>query len=267
MRRLLIRPGAIGDCILSLPALEFLRADETEVWVPSAVVPLIRFADRAAAISSTGLDLLEIPGSDSQALIDRLRQFDSICSWYGSNRPEFRDRVRELRLPFQFFTALPTQWIGVHAADFFLAEVGGKPPAVPRVELPAIAPGEFVVIHPFSGSPRKNWPLERFQELAGLLRVPVRWCIGPEDPPIPGAFRCDNLYNVACWLRGARAFIGNDSGIGHLAAAVGVPVLTIFGPMDPETWKPRATQAAIVSGNLHEITAEEVAVAARSLGF
>ena len=66
MRRLLIRPGAIGDCIVSLPALEYLRADYTEVWAASANLPLIRFADRARSIASTGLDLLEL-GQAQQA--------------------------------------------------------------------------------------------------------------------------------------------------------------------------------------------------------
>ena len=42
LRRLIIRPGGIGDCILSLPAIELLRTEHTEVWVPSSVLPLIR---------------------------------------------------------------------------------------------------------------------------------------------------------------------------------------------------------------------------------
>ena len=45
-RRLIVRPGGVGDCILSLPAIEHLRTGYTEVWVPSAVVPLIHVADR-----------------------------------------------------------------------------------------------------------------------------------------------------------------------------------------------------------------------------
>ncbi len=56
MRRLLIRPGGIGDVITSLPALESLRAGYTEVWVPTALRPLVRFADRVESIADTGLD-------------------------------------------------------------------------------------------------------------------------------------------------------------------------------------------------------------------
>jgi heptosyltransferase III len=108
LRRLLIRPGAIGDCILSLPALECLRADFTEVWIRAEAAPLIRFADRLCAIASTGLDLLGLPeAAPAPGLLERLRSFDSIVSWYGSNREEFLGAVRELGLPFQFFPALP----------------------------------------------------------------------------------------------------------------------------------------------------------------
>src|SRR6185436_17222545 len=101
MRRLLIRPGAIGDVILSLPALEAARADYTEVWAPCPMLPLIRFADRTRALADTTLDLL---GVVDGASVPDLERFDSIYSWYGSNRPEFRAAVQHL--PFTFFPAL-----------------------------------------------------------------------------------------------------------------------------------------------------------------
>src|ERR1017187_8637913 len=122
MRRLLIRPGAIGDFILSLPALECLRCEYLEVWSAKPVVPLLRFADGARSISSTGLDLLSISEPPAR-LIDELRSFDSIVSWYGANRPEFRAETERLKLPFTFFPALPPADLAVHAADFYLAQV------------------------------------------------------------------------------------------------------------------------------------------------
>src|SRR5206468_9349110 len=91
MRRLVIRPGAIGDLIVSLPALERLRTEYLEVWVAEQNVPLVRFADTVRSIGSTGLNMLEIdpPGG----LVERLRGFDSIISWYGASRLEFRQVV------------------------------------------------------------------------------------------------------------------------------------------------------------------------------
>ena len=105
------------------------------------------------------------------------------------------------------------------------------------------------MIHPFSGSPKKNWPLERYREMARKLErhMPVRWCSGEDDPPLEGAVRIPDLYALARWLARARLYIGNDSGITHLAAAVGTPVLALFGPAScPAVWAPRGRNVRIV---------------------
>jgi len=256
----LIRPGGIGDCILSLPALEFLKAEYTEVWVRTEVVPLIRFADRVRSIASTGIDLLGLPEMDAPpALLEHLRGFDSIVSWYGANRPEFREQMNRLGLPIQFFPALPFAGEHTHAADFFLRQAGGAGPAIPRIDCPRCprAQADYAVIHPFSGSPRKNWPLSRFRELAERLPVPVRWCAGPEEE-LDDAVHIADLYELACWLARAKRYIGNDSGITHLAAAAGAKVVAIFGPTDPSVWAPRGDRVRVVSGNLEDITVEQV---------
>jgi ADP-heptose:LPS heptosyltransferase len=249
VRRLAIRPGAIGDFIVSLPALECLRGEYLEIWSAAQNVPLVRFADRARAISSTGLDLLGISEPPPQ-LIEDLRRFDSIVSWYGANRPEFRETVRELGLPFEFLRALPPEGAEMHASDFYLDQVAPfaerRSDGIPRIRIEK-SRENFAVIHPFSGSPRKNWPLEKFRRLAARLEpvMEVRWCAGPEDPAIEGAVRIENLYELAEWLAGARLYIGNDSGITHLAAAVGTPVLALFGPTDPAVWAPRGDNVQV----------------------
>jgi ADP-heptose:LPS heptosyltransferase len=263
LRRLLIRPGAIGDCIVALPALEHLRADYTEVWVPSAVAPLIRFADCVRRMPSA-IDRLGLPGLDPPAaILDHLRTFDSIVSWYGSNQPLFRKRVQELDLPFQFFPALPNSHERSHIVDFFLKLAGAPPGASPRIDAPPQENGA-IVIHPFSGSARKNWPLEKFRAVAEHLPARVEWCAAPHEP-LAGAIKIDDLWNLARWIAGARLFIGNDCGITHLAAAVGCPVVAIFGPTDPAVWAPRGEKVRIVAGDLHNIPAEDVIGAASEL--
>jgi len=250
VRRLVIRPGAIGDFIVSLPALESLRTDYFEVWVSSANVPLVRFADRVRSIASTGLDLLGITDPPAN-LMAELRSFDSIVSWYGANRPEFRDLFDSLGLPCAFRRALPPAQPGVHAADYYLDQVrslcNNLANATPHIEC-NVPRRDYAVIHPFSGSAKKNWPLEKFHRMAcGLQQImPVHWCAGPEDPPLAGAVRIDDLYELACWLAGARLYIGNDSGITHLAAAVGTPVLALFGPTDPAIWAPRGPNVRVM---------------------
>jgi ADP-heptose:LPS heptosyltransferase len=239
IRRLLIRPGAIGDFIVSLPALESLRADYTEVWCAGQNVALARFADSAQSIVASGLDGLGL--LPSEHVIERLRTFDSIISWYGSNRPEFRELVRDLRLPFEFLPALPDGLS--HAVEFYnqqARELGAtRPSRFPKIECPA-AQRTFAVIHPFASNQAKRAPGTTFEQIAQQLSgtMPVHWLCGPEEQ-LEGAIRIDNLYELACRLRQARVFVGNDSGISHLAAAVGTPVMAFFRTTDPKIWAPR----------------------------
>jgi len=138
-------------------------------------------------------------------------------------------------LPFKFFPALP------------------PPAGVPRIPVPPAARGDFAVIHPFASGPRKRWPLEDFRVVAAQLGMPVRWCAGPEDE-LAEAVRIADLYELGCWISQARVFIGNDSGISHLAAAVGTPVVAIFLSTDPLVWTPRGERiAALVNPRVEEV--------------
>jgi ADP-heptose:LPS heptosyltransferase len=264
VKRLIIRPGALGDFIVSVPAIGCLLAEYMELWTAPPNVPLAaRLAQRARSIPATGLDLLELTGPGAQ-LIATLRGFDSIVSWYGAGRVEFREAVAALGLPFHFFTALPPAGCGSHAADFYLEQTRSMAPCssdgIPRIACEPVR-GDFAVIHPFAGSPRKRWPLARFEELARRLPLPVEWCAGPEDD-LPGARRFDDLYELACWLSSARIYIGNDSGPTHLAAAVGTPVVALFGPTDPAVWAPRGSRVAIAAApealEMDTITVDQV---------
>ena len=246
VRRLIIRPGGIGDFIVSIPAMECLRAEYLEVWTTGRNVPLARFADRARSIASTGLDLLGVT-EPPPSLIYQLRSFDSIVSWYGANRSDFHELTGSLGLPVTFFPALP---VDAPASDFYLEQVREivrcESDGIPRIHCD-VPRENFAVIQPFSGGAKKNWPLEKFQRLAAQLQrtMPVFWCAGPEDPPLEGAVHIDDLYDLACWLARARLYIGNDSGITHLAAAVGTPVLALFGPTDPSVWAPRGAHVRV----------------------
>ena len=154
MRRLLIRPGAIGDCILSLPALEYLAAAYTEVWISSPIVPLIGFADVVCPLSSTGLDTLGVGDLEPPPrLIEKLKAFDSIVSWYGSNRPEFRETILKRGIPCEFHAALPTADFTGHATDFFAWQVGAPQGLVARIPIQPSSQRDRVVIHPILPGP------------------------------------------------------------------------------------------------------------------
>ena len=266
MRRLLIRPGAIGDCILSFPALEHLTADYTELWVSSTVVPLVRFANRVRAISSTGIDLVGIGDLPiSSELRKTLLGFDSIVSWYGANRPEFCEAIAALGVPCQFHQALPPPEFAGSAIDFFAAQVGAPAGLVPKIEVQPGRRRDSIVIHPFSGSLRKNWPLDSYLQLAAKLPLKVEWTAGP-DEVLPEATRFESLADLAAWIAGARLYIGNDSGITHLAAAIGIKTLALFGPASTKAWAPRGDNVALVEGDpLSGLPVPEVLAAANRL--
>jgi heptosyltransferase-3 len=238
LKRLLIRPGAIGDFILSLPALESLRADYVEVWCASQNVPLARFADSAQSIVASGLDRLGL--LHAHDVVERLRRFDSVISWYGTNRPEFRELTGNLGIPIEFLPALPTG--DGHAVEFYneqARQLGANPISrFPEIRCPAAA-RTFAVIHPFASNQAKRAPMAAFEAAARKLSetMPVHWLCGPEEE-LAGAVRIENLYELACWLREARIFVGNDSGISHLAAAVGTPVQAFFRTTNPRVWAP-----------------------------
>jgi ADP-heptose:LPS heptosyltransferase len=263
LRRLVIRPGGIGDSILSFPAIEFLKPDE--VWVRSEIAPLVRFAPVVRSIASTGLDLLGIADIEPpEQLIDRLRSFDDIVSWYGTNRPEFRGAVARLKLPFRFFSALPHPDAAIHAADFYAQQAGAPLPAIPRIDFGRVQKHDAAVLHPFSGSPRKNWPLTRFEELANALaaHMPVEWAARPDW------VRFDNLNDLGKWLAGARVYAGNDTGVTHLAAAAGVPTVALFGPTDPRVWAPRSARVRVIAApTIEEIEVEATLRAIRELAW
>lgn len=219
--------------------MEGLRAEYTEVWCAGQNTPLALFADRAMSIAASGLDRLGIlPAED---VVERLRSFDAIVSWYGANRPEFRALVMdELRLPFVFLPALPSP--GTHAVEFFNQQaraLGANPSRYPHIDIPT-KPRTFAAIHPFASGPAKRAPMAVFESIAAKFgrEMPVHWLAGPEEV-LDRAIRIENLYDLAGWLAGARVFVGNDSGIGHLAAAVGTPVLTLFRRTDRRMWTPR----------------------------
>jgi Glycosyltransferase family 9 (heptosyltransferase) len=160
--------------------------------------------------------------------------------------------------------AAPARHASLWLADA-LTELGIE---VPAGDLPALTPQwdeadqlagrlpeRFVALHPGSGSKRKNWPAERFAALAEALAPGEAFALidGPADhdvcarvvtlSPRAVVVRDRPARNLGSFLSHARLFVGNDSGVSHLAAAVGAPTLALFGPTDPAIWGPEAPLA------------------------
>jgi len=133
----------------------------------------------------------------------------------------------------------------------------------------------FLVVHPGSGSAAKNWPAERFAEAARRLSPGRPWLLvlGPaedETADWPGAVVAREwpLRPLGAALSRAGLFLGNDSGVAHLAAASGAPTLTLFGPTDPALWAPVGPSVATVrapGGVLPALAVDAVVAAALAL--
>ena len=131
-------------------------------------------------------------------------------------------------------------------------------PGEQAVDLLARLGAAFVAVHPGSGSARKNAPAALFAALCRELSPTARWLLieGPADEvaaagvaSVPGAVRTGalSLHALAAMLSRASLYVGNDSAVTHLAAALGVPTVALFGPTDPRTWAPVGPRVAFVA--------------------
>ncbi|MCU0558608.1 MAG: glycosyltransferase family 9 protein [Desulfobacterales bacterium] len=115
----------------------------------------------------------------------------------------------------------------------------------------------LALLHAGAGSPRKRWPLEGFLATAERLKHRCwqpQFVVGPAEEDIlpllkhrgEAILQPRDAVELIARLRGASAYIGNDSGVSHLAAWAGVPSVVIFGPSDPERWRPRGHRVEVV---------------------
>lgn len=276
MKIALFHTGALGDLINTLPALAALRDHFVGATITAFGRPELLALPLAAGIidlvesqEQPGFHLLFAPGSQAGLpgrLRERLRSFDLAVSWVRS--PELAASLGDLGVAAHFHPGpFPPPSGGPHATDhqmLALRELGINTAAGPP-RLPA-PPGGWpgprfpgIIIHPGSGSPRKNWPVERFaaaaQSLARRSGLPLGVLAGPADegvvertlgllrsgeqssPAIEAeSFSGLNLPELAGLLSSARLVLANDSGVAHLAGAVGTPVVAVFGPSDPTLW-------------------------------
>jgi ADP-heptose:LPS heptosyltransferase len=128
-----------------------------------------------------------------------------------------------------------------------------------------VDPGRIVVLHPFASAETKNWPMERWRAVAGWLEEagyvpavvgggndPIETCGLPHRSGVGGRLP---LPDLAALLVLARLFVGVDSGPGHIAAAVGCPVVSIFSSVnDVDRWRPFARKADVAV--LHQPAAD-----------
>lgn len=283
-RILVLRGGALGDFIVTLPALAQLRRR----W-PDARIELAGNATAAALALDRGL--INAVHSQHEARWSRLftaeplpadfaawlAGFDLVLNYWpdpdGDLGRRFPLRAGQVFIPADdrpgpgpaaaTFCA-PLRRLGLAAPDYWYPLTGDVPPA---------ARTGPVTLHPGSGSPRKNWPDERWRALLAALPRPVtlivgeaegeRWTGGPAEAGVEVLSRRP-LEELVAHLGRCRLFLGHDSGISHLAAACGAPSVLLFGPTDPAVWAPPAPRVRVLRRGpaLTAITVAEVLAAA-----
>jgi heptosyltransferase-2 len=277
-RILVIRGGAIGDFILTLPALKVLRDAYSDAHIEIlgykhiAVLAENRFyAQAVRSIEYSALSSFFAKNSEpSLELASYFESFDLVISYLYDPDRIFEVNLRRcgadelIQGPAQVNhhehaarqLARPLEEVGLFISDFAAK-------LYPSVEDRRVAETflgncaqPIIALHPGSGSGRKNWPLENwiafgnyllhFEDFPGSLLIISGEADEERTRQLQTVWKDDRvrfaknlpLPELAALLENA-VFVGHDSGISHLAAAAGARCILLFGSTDPDVWAPR----------------------------
>ena len=273
-----IFPGALGDFLCLLPALRALAKSHSVVlYTRSRFAELIPAAVSVRSIERSEISRLfiEKPELDSQ-VIRALAGFAKVYSWMGYQQPAVHSQLqRATNGSAEIFPFRPSGK-GEHQTDYYLRCLGFNGGSLDEstIEVDSGAvlwSDEFwqkhslceravLAIAPGSGAREKNWPEEFFVEVADWWRketegVPLL-VLGPVEAERGGTDQLREhclvaadlrLSQVAALLKRSTLYVGNDSGISHLAAGVGALTVALFGPSDPTQWAPRGRRVTVIS--------------------
>lgn len=275
-RIVVIFPGALGDFLCFLPALERLAAGrDADLFARSEYAEILPSVMRTRSLESREISRLFTTGAGRDP---ELREFflpyAHVYSWMASSQPAFVANLSSLtngRL--KSFPFRPREW-RQHITEYYLSCLGESPLPQPlaRIVLRGdalqwsvrfwrmhdLADGRVLALGPGSGSKEKNWPAEFFSAVARWWRESIRGQVltflGPAETAISEAeslcrsslvVRNESLGKVAALLSRCDLYLGNDSGLTHLAAAVGIATAALFGPSDPVQWAPRGRRVIV----------------------
>lgn len=271
------RVCGLGDLILTIPWLKALRrlhrAAVVHILGHAQHAELLRelgLVEEGFPEEGSGWHSLYVPGAPVPPRPLRpdpssyQRVYVFLADPHGPLARTLRDRIGERFVPLparpdasahEHAACLPFRAMGLDFQEEQIRELatwdlGASKPSPKDRQRAEIR----FLVHPGSGSPSKNWPAERFaaiMEMVSRIRGDARWAViqGPSDgEPVATLlhqwrgpmeiFRPSTVAELALYLRQGSLFVGNDSGVTHLAAFLGVPTLAVFGPSDPLNWAP-----------------------------
>ena len=284
---LVIRGGAIGDFILTLPAIAALRAQFPEAHLEVLGYPHIArlaveggLVNRAQFIEARALASFFARGGQLAAeMVQYFSEFNLILSYLYDPDSIFRTNVgRCTKAQFIIGPHRPDDGAGVHAAKVYLKPLERlaifEASYVPALDFKASAPlldEPWLALLPGSSSEAKNWAelITRLARAAALrfLLVGGEAEVGRMDrlsALLPaGRFRVARslpLPELGALLQRCVGFIGHDSGISHLAAAVGLPGIVLWGNTVEVVWRPPSDKVLVLrhSEGLPSLPVQEV---------
>jgi heptosyltransferase III len=257
-RTLVIHTGGIGDIICALPALEQVaRRSSIEIagiTERAALAEAANIATRIHSLEATGFSsIFSTPSESFKAFLER---FDQALIWLEDGDGHITNTLCSLGIDdVRCFPGVPTAEWKAHAVEYYARCVGVSVPLPFSLPVPPSDTDLDVLLHPGSGGAQKNWDMAHFQAIEGTLKKEgrtVSWCLGPAEESIvrpQNVLPEMSLLELASTLSCARLFIGNDSGISHLASVVGCPTVSIFGPTDAAIWKPVGPRCVVPPGD------------------
>ena len=281
---LIVHPGALGDVLQAVPALLGLRAAAAGRPLAFAGQPRLGrllveldVVDEARAFDGLGLSTLFTDAPIPEALAELTRRFARVVSWFGSRDATYRARLAALGPETIVAPPVPADDTAVWrhlVSTLGLWAISPPEPLAPLRVAERAPTRPTLVVHPGSGGAWKRWPVARYAEVIHAIRegrsLDVIVHQGPADAEeaerllalLAGhaiALIEPELPRLAAVLGTAHAYLGGDSGVSHLAAAVGAPAVILFPPATRRRWQPWSPTARPI-----EMT-EEVADAARVL--
>jgi hypothetical protein len=257
MRTLVVHAGGIGDFLLACPAIASLCGPVEIVGYKARAELAVAGGIAEAAHDIDAVDFHTAYSTPSDRLRGFLAPFDRAVVWMGDDG-FLRDALLGCGVKsVETYLGLPPRDWKRHASAYFLDCVGARESAPWRLDMEPSDVRHDIVLHPGSGGRDKIWPVEHWEELTEILHQRgrrVTWCLGPAEEDInlstdSPVLRADSLVVLASALASASWYVGNDSGITHLAAAVGCNTTAIFGPTEPAVWAPLGAHVHVVQGS------------------
>jgi heptosyltransferase-3 len=279
---LIVHPGALGDVLQAVPALLGLRAAASGAPLVFAGQPRLGrllveldVVDEVRAFDGLGLSALFTDAPVPETLAELTRRCARVVSWFGSRDATYRARLAALGP--ETIVAPPVPADDTPVWRYLVSTLGpwsiAPPEPIGPLRVAERAPTRpTLVVHPGSGGAWKRWPAARYAEVIHAIRerrsLDVIVHQGPADAEAAERLLAllaghgtaliePELPRLAAVLGTAHAYLGGDSGVSHLAAAVGAPSVILFPPATRRRWQPWSPTARPI-----EMT-EEVADAAR----